>query len=250
MWELIKSGGPLMVPLIICAILSVAYIIERLWVLSRVPRPEEAQRQLEEVEEILARQGEEAAATHCAKGKGVLNYIFAALMKRYDRLMIEQREFEDTRDIIVQLARAGGAGDLAEFTMTERELSDLKDELVYEVEEASRAYLGKNLNILSTIGQIAPLLGLLGTITGMIIAFRAIAIAGTGDPKVVAGGISQALVTTAAGLTIALPTIVAHRYLAAKADSLRRQLEVYGYAFSNSLIIAGLKRKEREVVNE
>ena len=202
---------------------------------------------LEEVEGVLAREGEEAAAARCARGKGVLNYMFASLMRRYDRLMVEQREFEDTRDVIVQLAKAGGAGDLAEFTMTERELSDLRDELVYEVEEASRAYLGRNLNILSTIGQISPLLGLLGTITGMIIAFKAIAMAGTGDPKVVAGGISQALVTTAAGLSIALPTIVAHRYLAARADSLRRRLEVYGYAFANSLIVAGLKQREQEV---
>lgn len=244
MWEIIKSGGPIMVPLILCAVLSIAYILERLWVLSRVPNEERARVQLEQVEQVLGRQGEEAAARHCARGKGVLNYTFAALMKRYDKLMIEQREFRGTRSRIIELASVGGAGELAQFIMMQKELSDVKDELVYEVDEAGKAYLGKNLTVLNTIGHIAPLLGLLGTITGMIIAFRSIAVAGTGDPKVVAGGISQALVTTAAGLIIAIPTIVGYRYLAKKADATRDRLEVYGHAYANSLIMSGLGKQE------
>ena len=92
--------------------------------------------------------------------------------------------------------------------------------------------------VLNTIGNVAPLMGLLGTIIGMITAFEAIAVAGTGDPQVVAGGISQALVTTATGLIVAIPTIVAHRFLARRADASRQALEVYGHAFANSLIIA------------
>ena len=239
-----------MVPLVACAVLSIAYILERLWVLSRVPDGEEAKTQLDRVEEILASQGEEAAAGHCTNGKGVLNYIFAALMKRYDKLLIEQREFRGTRDQIIRLAQAGGAGDLARFTMMEKELSDLKDELVYETDQAGKTYLGRNLTILNTIGLISPLLGLLGTITGMIIAFQSIAMAGTGDPKVVAGGISQALVTTATGLIIAIPTIVAYRYLARRADSSRERLEVYGHAFSNSLIMAGLSQEAQVAADE
>ena len=91
--------------------------------------------------------------------------------------------------------------------------------------------------MLNTIGNIAPLLGLLGTITGMIVAFESIAVAGAGDPRVVAGGISQALVTTASGLVIAIPTIISYRYLARKAESLLETVEVYGHAFSNSLIM-------------
>jgi biopolymer transport protein ExbB len=114
----------------------------------------------------------------------------------------------------------------------------LKTELVIQTEEAARAYLGKNLPILSTIGNISPLLGLLGTIMGMIIAFESIAVAGAGDPRVVAGGISQALVTTASGLIVAIPSIVVYRYLARRADRSLEAVEVYGHAFANTLIMA------------
>ena len=241
MWEIIKSGGPIMWPLLACSVLALAFIIERLIILYKIPKEREAQEELERVERILAEQGEEAAATYCSKRRGPLNYIFSALMKRFDRLMIERRELRDTRQQIVELAKSAGAGEMGEFMVVQKELSDIKDELIFEVEEAGRAYLGRNLTLLGTIGVISPLLGLLGTIVGMIVAFRAIAIAGTGDPKVVAGGISQALVTTATGLTIAIPTIVAHRFLARKAETSLERLEVYGHAFVNSLIMSAFK---------
>lgn len=242
MWEVIKSGGPTMVPLLLCSVLAIAYIIERIWVLFRIPGGRSAQEQLEQVERTLTEQGEDAAAAHCSKGRGALNFMFSALMKRYDKLMIEQREFEGTRNQIIELAKAGGGAEVGEFLTVQKELSDLKDELVFEVDEAGRVYLGKNLPILNIVGLVSPLLGLLGTIVGMISAFQSIAVAGTGDPKVVAGGISQALVTTATGLIIAIPTIVAYRFLARKADTTRERLEVYGHAFANSLIMSGLKK--------
>jgi biopolymer transport protein ExbB len=131
----------------------------------------------------------------------------------------------------------GGSGEMGRFMVMQQELSDLKQELVIETEEAARGYLGRHLAMLNTIGNIAPLLGLLGTITGMIVAFESIAVAGAGDPRVVAGGISQALVTTASGLVIAIPTIISYRYLARKAESLLETVEVYGHAFANSLIM-------------
>ena len=239
MWEIIKSGGPLMVPLIGCAVLSIAYIIERLWVFGQLPDPEVAQAELDQLERTLIDRGETATVEQCNQGKGLLNFVFAALLRRYDTLMIEQREFKDTHEEMIRLAGAGGGGDMGRFMVMQRELVDLKDELVIETEEAARAYLGKNLPILSTIGNITPLLGLLGTILGMIIAFESIAVAGAGDPKVVAGGISQALVTTASGLIVAIPTIVGYRYLARKADKSLERTEVYGHAFANTLIMAG-----------
>jgi len=70
----------------------------------------------------------------------------------------------------------------------------------------------------------------------MIIAFESIAQSGTGDPRVVAGGISQALITTAAGLIIAVPAILFYRYLGHKADSARSAVEMYAMAFSNTLL--------------
>ena len=237
MWETIQSGGPLMVPLILAAVLVVAYSIERFWVLSQMPSAEEAKQQLDALEAALSRGGQEAAASACDEGKGVLNFVFARILRRHNALMIEQREFRETNEEIIRRAEMGGSGEMGRFMVMQQELADLKQELVIETEEAARGYLGRHLALLNTIGNIAPLLGLLGTITGMIVAFESIAVAGAGDPRVVAGGISQALVTTASGLVIAIPTIVSYRYLARKAESLLETVEVYGHAFANSLIM-------------
>ena len=237
MWETIQSGGPLMVPLILAAVLVVAYSIERFWVLSQMPSAEEAKQQLDALEAALSRGGQEAAASACDEGKGVLNFVFARILRRHNALMIEQREFRDTNEEIIRRAEMGGSGEMGRFMVMQQELADLKQDLVIETEEAARGYLGRHLALLNTIGNIAPLLGLLGTITGMIVAFESIAVAGAGDPRVVAGGISQALVTTASGLVIAIPTIVSYRYLARKAESLLETVEVYGHAFANSLIM-------------
>jgi len=239
MWEIITSGGVVMVPLIACAVLAIGYAIERLWILGHMPGPDEAKQELDRLEGALLNGGHSAVAAECADGKGVMNYVFASLLKRHDTLLIEQREFKETHQEIVRLAEFGGGGELGHFMVMQQELSDLKDELVMETEEAARNYLARNLPILHTIGNITPLLGLLGTIMGMIIAFESIAVAGAGDPRVVAGGISQALVTTASGLIVAIPTIVVYRYLARKADRLLEVVEVYGHAFANSLIMSG-----------
>lgn len=237
MWETIQSGGPIMVPLILAAVLVVAYSIERFLVLSRMPSPEQAKEQLDRLEEALTRGGQEAAVALCNEGKGVLNFVFARILKRHNALMIEQREFHETNQEIVRRAEMGGSGEMGRFMVMQQELNDLKQELVIETEEAARGYLGRHLAMLNTIGNIAPLMGLLGTITGMIIAFESIAVAGAGDPRVVAGGISQALVTTASGLVIAIPTIISYRYLAGRAEALLETVEVYGHAFANSLIM-------------
>ena len=126
--------------------------------------------------------------------------------------------------------------DVTKFLVAQTELSEFRDELLMTIDDSSRSYVTRFLPVLNTVGNIAPLLGLLGTITGMIKAFESIAEAGTGDPKVVAGGISEALITTATGLIIAIPSIVFYRYLGAKADSSRTSIEVYAISFSNTLL--------------
>ena len=242
MWEIYKSGGPMMVPLTICAVMAIAYTIERSWILSRMPSPESAKAELDGLEAALLSGGQEAVVERCNQGTGVLNYVFSSLLRRHNTLLIEQREFQQTHDEIARLADSGGGGDLGRFMIMQRELEDMKSELVIQTEEAARAYLGKNLPILNTIGNISPLLGLLGTILGMIIAFESIAVAGAGDPRVVAGGISQALVTTASGLIVAIPSIVVYRYLARRADRSLEEVEVYGHAFANTLIMSQRSR--------
>jgi biopolymer transport protein ExbB len=246
MWETIQNGGPLMIPLILGAILTITYSIERLWVFSKTPGPEEAKAQLDELEDLLSRGSAEQAVNRCNEGRGVLNYVFARLLRRHAALVIEQREFNETNEEIIRASEMAGSQELGRFMFRQQELNDLKQELVIETEEAARGYLARHLPILHTVGNISPLLGLLGTITGMIIAFESIAVAGAGDPKVVAGGISQALVTTATGLVVAIPSIVIYRYLARRAEAMLEDVEMYGHAFANTLIMTSQARQAGE----
>ncbi len=85
--------------------------------------------------------------------------------------------------------------------------------------------LTRGLRPLATIAQVAPLLGLLGTVTGMIIAFGEISVAGTGNPGLLAGGIGQALVTTAAGLIVAIPVLIGQNYLASRVDAILLEID-------------------------
>lgn len=85
--------------------------------------------------------------------------------------------------------------------------------------------LERYLNTLGTIAAVAPLLGLLGTVVGMIEVFAEIMSQGTGNASALAGGISQALITTAAGLTVAIPALVMHRYFVGRIDGIVIELE-------------------------
>jgi biopolymer transport protein ExbB len=207
MIEIIQSGGEVMWVLVVMSVVALTVLLERLIVLHRAPNEEQIERALDEVEQIVTQQGEKAAAEHCAQGGGLTNFVFLSLMKRYDVMVLE-----------------------------ERDVSDMRDELVLTTTASSRKYLGRFLLVLSTIATVAPLLGLLGTILGMITAFESIARAGTGDPQVVASGISVALITTAGGLIIAIPSLIFHKYLAARAEAVVERGELYFHAFGNTLI--------------
>ena len=100
--------------------------------------------------------------------------------------------------------------------------------MIESIEDAGRHVthdLERYLGMLGTIAGVSPLLGLLGTVTGMIRTFRAITVAGVGDPTAMAGGIAEALITTAAGLIIAVPAFMAYRYLRGRVDSLVIRME-------------------------
>jgi|TARA_Y100000758_G_scaffold302848_1_gene271893 biopolymer transport protein ExbB len=202
-------GGPMMWPLLLCSLIALVVIIDRLLNYLRLPSESDAETQLNEIESILEKQGDSGAVEYFKQNSGVLNYVFAALLKRYDSLLLENRT----------------------------DIEDMRQELITVTEESGVEYLGRLLNALGTIGVLAPLMGLLGTILGMIQAFDAIAQAGAGDPAAVASGISQALVTTASGLIVAIPTIVFHRYLSARADKAFKQIELYCHAFANTLLV-------------
>lgn len=234
MIELFKAGGPLMYALLMAALLGIAVIFERFVVLHRVPSSQKADKELENLENTLREGGLEGCAQAVSKGKGILNYIFARLLKRYDTLVIEKKDLEKARGLSGDVRESQDA--VTRFLIAQSELSEFKDELHITIDDASRTYVTRFLPVLNTVGNVSPLLGLLGTIVGMIIAFESIAASGTGDPRVVAGGISQALITTATGLIIAVPSIIFYRYLGHKADSARSSVEMYAMAFSNTLL--------------
>ncbi|MGO3801589.1 MAG: MotA/TolQ/ExbB proton channel family protein [Fusobacterium sp.] len=99
------------------------------------------------------------------------------------------------------------------------------DQLVKEIAMERISLLEKRLYILGIIGYIAPMIGLLGTVTGMIHVFRNLATYGAGDPAVVANGISQALLTTAAGLSIAIPAIVVYNFLNKRIEQVEEDID-------------------------
>lgn len=105
------------------------------------------------------------------------------------------------------------------------------EESVREAGSLEVPVLEKNLKLLGTIAAVAPLLGLLGTVIGMIKAFNVIALQGVGEPGALAGGISEALITTAAGLSVAIPALVFYNYFTHRTDTLIRKLEIYAGEF-------------------
>ncbi|WKD51341.1 MotA/TolQ/ExbB proton channel family protein [Microbulbifer spongiae] len=182
MLEIIKSGGWLMLPILLCSVAVIAICIERLWTLhpQRIVPPT----LLSEVWGWLKNNPVQAEQLKALRDSSPLGRIFASGLSssRYGR--------EVMKDSIEETA----------------------NQVVHELER----YLG----VLGTIAAVAPLIGLLGTVIGMIQVFTAIMLEGTGNAGVLAGGISQALITTAAGLTVAIPALMAHRYFQRRVDSI------------------------------
>lgn len=174
MLEIILAGGWLMAPILLCSTLSVAIIIERFWTLRRS----------KVTPANLAASVEDWAARH----------------------ELDQRHLE-------QLRVGSPLGRIYAAALINRKRS--REVIKEAVEDTGRHVvhdLERFLNTLGTIAGITPLLGLLGTVVGMIKVFSAIMVSGVGDANVLAGGISQALITTAAGLTIAIPSYFFYRF--------------------------------------
>ena len=187
MFEIVKAGGIVMVPIILCSILTVAITLERLWTLraQRVAPRELTDKVWQWVENrALTDRQVLALQQHSPLGR----VLAAGLANRH-------------RDRAVMIGAIEDAGRHA----------------VHDLE--------RFINLLGTIAGISPLLGLLGTVMGMIRTFKAITLSGVGNPSAMAGGIAEALVTTAAGLLVAIPALVAYRYLRGRVDGLVIQME-------------------------
>jgi len=113
------------------------------------------------------------------------------------------------------------------ITATENSQNNEQVEKVRNVFRQEQAFVEKRLNTISVIATLLPMLGLLGTVVGMISAFDAIALHGTGNPNLMAEGISQALITTEVGLLASIPMFYLHNEIAEKADKIVRQLDEF-----------------------
>ena len=180
MYQFVMKGGYLMYPIILCSILTMAILFERLFALRRsriIP-----EKFIIEVSDLVRQQRMEDALTQCRLNDSSISRILMAGISRHDKSRQQVKE------------------------------------AIEDIGRLEAANLERFLNILGTIAGIAPLLGLLGTVTGMIKAFSVISHAGIGNPQMLAGGISEALITTAAGLTVAIPAFVFYKLLRSRVD--------------------------------
>lgn len=191
MFELIQKGGPVMYPIILCSVLALAIIIERLYYLYKARI--DTKDFMNNIEITIKRNRIADAIKICDKTPGPISRIVKAGILKHDRIRQEIRE---------SIEDAGH-------------------------QEVPR--LEKHLSLLATIAHISPLLGLLGTVTGMVRAFQIIqeksASFNPVSPGDLAGGIWEALLTTVAGLIVAIPTVVAYNYLVSKVDEFVLEME-------------------------
>ncbi|MBT5577693.1 MAG: MotA/TolQ/ExbB proton channel family protein [Porticoccaceae bacterium] len=187
MYQIFLSGGWLMWPILLCSIVVVGIAIER-FITLREERIIPAG-QLSEVWTQLRKKQLTSERLKTLRDSSPLGYILAA-----------------------GISNSGHGRDVMKDSIEEA-----AGQVVHSLE--------RFLTLLGTIANAAPLLGLLGTVLGMIQVFADIMLYGTGDASELAGGISQALITTAAGLTVAIPAMLLHRYFERHVDSLIVQLE-------------------------
>lgn len=203
MFELVKAGGWLMLPILLCSILAFAIVVERFWSLQRkrvCPGNLVSQIwQWANNDQLNAQRISELRA-----GSALGRVLAAGLMNVNHNRHVMKESIEDTgRHVVVELERY--------------------------------------LNTLGTIAAITPLLGLLGTVIGMIKVFTVITTVGVGNASALAGGISEALITTAAGLSVAIPTLMFYRYFRGKVD------EIVVYMEQQALKMVEILHGERDM---
>lgn len=201
-----RAGGWLMWPILACSVVAMAIILERLWSLRR----------------------------RRVMPPGLMEQVWQW-----------QRAQALTPERIQALAKGSPLGRLLSAGLVNRNHSrEIMKEAINDVGRQVVANLERYLNTLGTIASVSPLLGLLGTVFGMIDIFTVIIDAGVGNPGVLAGGISEALLTTAAGLTVAIPSLMFHRYFNGRVNQFALAME------EEALNLVEVIKGEREALPE
>ena len=202
MLDWITKGGVVMYPLLLCSVMALAIIIERAWSLRR--KKIISKTFVIKVEDLIRKEMIPEAIAFCNMNKSAMSNVMLTGIKHYGRV----------REIIKEVIEDAGKKEVG--------------------------ILHRYLNLLGGIAAIAPLLGLLGTVTGMIRTFNVINLQGVGDPQSMAGGISEALITTATGLTIGIPALALYKFFQGRAEVLVLDMEI-----SSFRLIDLLQKKER-----
>ncbi len=201
-----QAGGWLMLPIIACSVIATAIVLERFWVLRR--------------RRIMP------------------DHLVAHIWQWH-------RQKQLTPERINKVREASPLGRMLTAGLVNRYHSrEVMKEAINDSGRQVVADLERYLNTLGTIASVTPLLGLLGTVIGMIEVFGVIIDAGVGNPGVLAGGISKALITTAAGLSVAIPTLMFHRHLDSRVSRLAIAME------EQALRLVEVMKGEREDAEE
>ncbi|HIE43894.1 MAG TPA: MotA/TolQ/ExbB proton channel family protein [Candidatus Omnitrophica bacterium] len=188
MWTVIQKGGFLVYPLLFCSVLALTIIIERAISLSRAQINRKVF--IERLAELIRRNRIMDAVNYCEKYQVPLSRVLRAGLVKYNQ----------TREII--------------------------EENMEKTAREELPFLERYLGILATIASVAPLLGLLGTVSGMIKVFMQVeAASGLINPRLLASGIWEALLTTALGLSVAIPTLVAYNFFLSRSNTLISEIE-------------------------
>jgi biopolymer transport protein ExbB len=190
-WQVFLAGGPVMWPILLCSIFALAIVLEKIWHLNKIKI--DTQDFLNKILDKMKRHDTKEALRICDAIKSPIANILKAGILKYDR----------PRPQIIEA---------------------IEDASLYEIPR-----IEKNLTTLATIAHVSPLLGLLGTVTGMVRAFQVIQAKATSfhpvSPGDLAGGIWEALLTTVAGLIVAIPTFVAYNYLVSRINHFILEME-------------------------
>jgi biopolymer transport protein ExbB len=198
MLEIVQAGGWAMWPIIGCSVVAVAITLERLWTLQE-------------------------------------RRVLPASVADHVWELVQQNQLDPKQ--IQQVHQSSPLGQVLAAGLAYRHASrDVLKEFVEDTGRHAVHDLERYLSTLGTIAAISPLLGLLGTVFGMIRSFTAITTEGVANPAVLAGGISEALVATAAGLMVAVPSLIAYRYLRGRVDGLVVKIEKESIRFIEALL--------------
>jgi len=211
-----KDGGPMMYPLLLLSVVAITFIIERIIMLIVIKRKITPAEFMAKMDELLEKEKDknkvaEELEAFCQEKGGPVSAVMREGLKKYKEAVKNNLGMKEAKEWISKAIEERGAVEVPT--------------------------LEKHLSVLSTVAMVSPLVGLLGTVTGMIVSFNVMAqSAGGAKPDELAGGISQALITTATGLIIAIPTLITYNWLRATVDNFVLEMEEVANLMTDNLI--------------